>query len=280
VPTPREQLAANLKALRLRAGLTGEQLASRLRVSQPKISRIENGKSVPTLADIEAWVMATSAEAEEVNELAVLLDQIATEARSWRLVNRLGLAPRQHEIAELEQTAHTICVFQPVMVPGLLQIADYARRVMEMSYTAGPDIAAAVAVRMERQTILYDQGKRFEFVITEGALRWRPGPPDMMRAQLDRLLSVASLPNVTLHLVPLGETPIPLLHPFVIFELEGEALVTAETYSTELQLRDPSDIARYRQVLDQLRTVAVPDATVPLRALATSWQGQAPDHPR
>ena len=249
-------------------------------MSQPKVSRIENGKSVPTLADIKAWVRATNAKAEEVTELANLLDQIATEARSWRLVNRLGLAPRQHEIAELEQSAHTICVFQPVMVPGLLQIADYARRVMEMTYTAGPDISAALAVRMERQAILYDQRKRFEFIITEGALRWQPGPADMMGAQLDRLVSVASLPNVTLTLVPFGETPIPLLHPFVVFELEGEALVTAETYSTELQLHDPSDIARYRQVLGQLRTVAVPDATVPLRALATSWQGQAPDHPR
>jgi transcriptional regulator with XRE-family HTH domain len=280
VPTPREQLAANLKALRLRAGLTGEQLAGRLRVSQPKISRVETGKSVPTAADIEAWVRATNAKAEEIIELSNLLDQIATQARSWRLVNRLGLAPRQHEIAELEQSAHTICVFQPVMVPGLLQIADYARRVMEMTYTAGPDIAAALAVRMERQSILYDQDKRFEFVITEGALRWRPGPPDMMRAQLDRLISAASLPNVTLELVPQGETPIPLLHPFVIFDMEGESLVTAETYSTELQIRDPSDVARYREVVDRLRTAAVPDATGPLRALATSWQGPEPDHPR
>jgi transcriptional regulator with XRE-family HTH domain len=280
VPTPREQLAANLKALRLRAGLTGEQLAGRLRVSQPKISRVETGKSVPTAADIEAWVRATNADTEEVVELSKLLDQIATEARSWRLVNRLGLVPRQHEIADLEQSAHTICVFQPVMVPGLLQIADYARRVMEMTYTAGPDIAPAVAVRMERQTILYDQAKRFEFIITEGALRWRPGPPEMMRAQLDRLISVATLPNVTLELVPLGETPIPLLHPFVLFDMEGEALVTAETYSTELQIRDPSDVARYRQVLDRLRTAAVPDATGPLRTLATSWQGPELDHPR
>ena len=65
----------------------------------------------------------------------------------------------------------------------------------------------------------------------------------------------------------MGETPIPLLHPFVLFELEGEALVTAETYSTELQLHDPHDVARYRQVLDQLRGIVVPDATALLRAL-------------
>lgn len=270
MPTPREQIAANLKALRIRAGLTGEQLAGRLRVSQPKVSRIETGKSVPTLADIAEWTRATDATTEEVTELADLLDQIATEARSWRLVNRLGLAPRQREIAELEKAAHTICVFQPVMVPGLLQIADYARRVMEMTYMAGPDIPAAVAARMERQTILYEQSKEFEFIITEAALRWRPGPIEMMRAQLDRLLSVASLPNVTLALVPMGETLIPLLHPFVLFEMEDEALVTAETYSTELQLHDTRDIDRYRHVLDQLRRAATPDAPAMIRALSTN----------
>jgi transcriptional regulator with XRE-family HTH domain len=270
VPTPREQLVANLKDLRLKAGLTGEQLASRLRVSQPKISRIETGKSVPTLADIEAWTQATGATGEEVAELVDLLDQIATEARSWRVVNRMGLAPRQREIAELEQAAHTICVFQPVMVPGLLQVDEYARRVMEMSYMAGPDIPAAVTARIQRQSILYDEGKQFEFIITEGALRWRPGPMKMMRAQLDRLVSLDSLPNVALLLVPMGETPIPLLHPFELFELEGEALVTAETYSTELQLRDAQDIDRYRQVLDKLRSVASPDPFAMIRAIWAS----------
>lgn len=268
MPTPREQLATNLKALRQRAGLTGDQLASRLRVSQPKVSRIETGKSVPTLADIAAWTQATDATTEEVTELATLLDQIATEATSWRLVNRMGLAPRQREIAELERGSHTICVFQPVMVPGLLQIAEYARRVMEMAYVVGPDIEVAVAARMERQRILYDQSKRFEFIITEGALRWRPGPMEMMRAQFDRLMTIASLSNVSLALVPMGETPIPLLHPFTLFELDDEALVTAETYSTELQLHDARDIDRYRDVLDQLRGTAAPDASAMIRALS------------
>jgi transcriptional regulator with XRE-family HTH domain len=236
-------------------------------VSQPKVSRIENGKSTPTLAEIQAWARATDATAEEVAELAGILEQIATEARSWRLVNRLGLAPRQREIAELERTSHTIRTFQPTMVPGLLQVADYARRVMEMTYTAGPDIAQAVAVRMERQTILYDQSKRFEFVVTQGALRWRPEDFDM-RAQLDRMMSVASLPNVELLIVPTGAVSLPLLHPFVIFEMEDEALVTVETYSTELQLHDAQDVERYRQVLGQLRVAAAPDAAVVLR----EWQ--------
>jgi Domain of unknown function (DUF5753) len=235
-------------------------------VSQPKVSRIETGGSVPRLGDVQAWARATNAPAEDLAELEGLLAQIATEARSWRLVNRLGLAPRQREIAELERSAHAIRIFQPVMVPGLLQVADYARRVMAMTYTGGPDIEAALAVRMRRQDILFDQGKQFEFIITEGALRWRPGPADM-RHQLDRLLSIASLPNITLAVVPFGEGPMPFLHPFVVFELEDETLVTVETYSTELQLHDPQDIERYRTVLQHLRQAAAADAPALLRAI-------------
>jgi hypothetical protein len=129
------------------------------------------------------------------------------------------------------------------MVPGLLQVADYARRVMEQGNPSSQaDLAAAVSKRMERQTILYDQSKHFEFLITEGALRWRPGPPELMKAQLDRLVSMASLPNVELGVLSLDQEAVDAyLHPFVIFELNEETSVTVETYSTQLQVNEPQE---------------------------------------
>jgi len=255
VPTPREQLAANLKALRLRAGLTGEQLASQISLSQPKVSRIETGRSLPNLDEVRAWATATGASETELAELAGLVEQVATTATSWRILHRLGLAGKQQEIAELERQARRIQTFQPVMVPGLLQIADYARRIIEMAYQPG-DVARAVAARLDRQTILYDQTKRFDFLITEGALRWRPGPAEVMRAQLDRLISVASLPNITLSIVPMGESLVPFLHPFVVWELAAETLVTVETYTAELTIQEPQDVARYYEVLERLHPTA------------------------
>ena len=255
MPTPREQLAANLKALRLRAGLTGEQLASQTNLSQPKVSRIETGRSLPNLDEVMAWARATAASEPELGELAALVEQVATSAISWRILHRLGLAGKQQEIKQLERQARRITTFQPVMVPGLLQIAEYARRVIEMAYQPG-DIGRAVAGRLERQTVLYDQTKHFDFLITESALRWWPGPAELMRAQLDRLVSVASLPNVYLSIVPTGEAPIPFLHPFVVWELEGETLVTVETYSAELTIQESQDVARYHEVLDRLRLTA------------------------
>jgi hypothetical protein len=194
-----------------------------------------------------------------VQELASLVQQLATEATSWRILHRLGLTERQRQIGELEQEASAIRVFQPTMVPGLLQVADYARRVMEQGNPSSqPDLAAAVAKRTERQTILYDQSKSFEFLITEGALRWRPGPPELMRAQLDRLASMASLPNVELGVLSLDQEALDAyLHPFVVFELGDETLVTVETYSAELQVNEPQEVLVYQRTLERLRGAAL-----------------------
>jgi transcriptional regulator with XRE-family HTH domain len=244
VPTPREQLAASLRALRQRAGLTGEQLAGQTGLSQPKVSRIETGRSLPNLEEVRAWAQATGASEEELGELAALLEQLATSATSWRILHRLGLAGKQQEIQELEQQARRITTFQPVMVPGLLQTADYARRVIETAY----------------QAILYDQTKRFDFLITESALRWRPRGVEM-RPQLDRLISVASLPNVTLVVVPQGEALIPYLHPFVMWELEEGTIVSVETYSAELWVREAADVARYQEVWERVSASSVAGAS-------------------
>jgi Domain of unknown function (DUF5753) len=140
------------------------------------------------------------------------------------------------------------------MVPGLLQTADYARRLLETAYEPG-DVGRAVAARLERQSILYDQAKRFDFLITESALRWRPQGIDM-RPQVDRLISVASLPNVTLAVAPQGESPIPYLHPFVIWQLPEGTMVSVETYSAELWVHEAADVARYREVWERAAQAA------------------------
>jgi transcriptional regulator with XRE-family HTH domain len=246
--TPREQLGRKLRDLRRRAGLSGDALAARASLSQSKVSRVERGQSLPNLDEVRSWASATNATRAELSELAALLDQVATTATSWRILLQLGLAHKQVEIAELEQRTVRIQTFQPTMIPGLLQTADYARRVMEMAYEPG-DVARAVAVRLERQMVLYDRSKRFDFLLTDGALRW------VDQAQRDRLQSIATLPNVAIFVTT---APFPFLHPFVIWHLPDERLVTVETYSAELQVRDEADLARYQQVWQRLSQTARP----------------------
>jgi transcriptional regulator with XRE-family HTH domain len=258
--SPRKQLGHKLRLLRVRVGLTGDRMPG---FTQSKVSRLETGRTTPSLADIEAWARATNASREEVTELAGLVEQLAVATTSWRILHHLGRTQKQQDIAELERESRAIRIFQPVMVPGLLQIADYARRVISMSLAAPlTDVSHAVAARMERQAILYDSARQFEFLLTEPAVRWCPGPPEMMQAQLDRLTSVASLPNVKLGLIRLDAQPtVPFLHPFVIFEGE-QTVITVETFTAELSISDPADIATYQRYLDELRAMALWDTAV------------------
>jgi transcriptional regulator with XRE-family HTH domain len=248
LPTsPRESLGNKLRDLRLRAGLSGDALAAQTGLSQSKVSRIETGRGLPSLEEVQAWAAATNASADELRELAGLVEQVATSATSWRILHRLGLAAKQHEVEELEREAARIYTFQPSMIPGLLQVPEYARRLLATGFP-DQDHARAVAARMERQAILYETSKQFEFLLTEGAITW--GWDDLRAAQLDRLTSVASLPNVTVLVVAPSSTP--FLHPFVMWDLADETLVTVETYSAEMTVADTQDIQTYREVWQRL----------------------------
>jgi hypothetical protein len=216
---------------------------------------VERGLSLPSVEELRAWATATEASGNELRDLVGFVEQVATSATSWRVLHQLGLAEKQQEIAELEQQATLICTFQPSMIPGLLQTADYARRMLTEAFpgTTPQDIQA----RMERQAILYDESKRFDFVITEAALRWKPGDTDM-RPQLDRLSSMASLPSVTVSVLPIGAGSPPILHPFVIWHSEDEITVSVETYSAELWVTDRREVDRYREVWQRLSEIARP----------------------
>lgn len=254
----RRQLVAELKRLREARGLSGQRLGDQLGWSQSKVTKIENGRTRPSVADVEAWTAATGAPAATRAELVALAETTATETRAW--APRHGtLAARNLEIGQAEQETTHLQNFQPAVFPGLLQTADYARRVLALLDMSGErDLAAAVAVRMERQTVVYDQGKRFEFLLTEGALRWRPGPAGLMLAQLDRLLSVATLPNVTVGVLPHRQEQVALhTNGFTIFDVPDDPFVLVETLTQELYLREDRDLMTYRQAFSRMRDTAM-----------------------
>lgn len=261
VPEPRRRLGLALRGLRLDSGLTGQQLADRAGLSQSTVSRIELGQAMPSLADIEDWARVTGASPELFAELRALAEAAAVETISWSKATRRGLPALQQDVRDLESTSATILNFQPTIVPGLLQTADYARRLVASGYPGGrPDIAAAVTARLDRQSILYDDARRLEFVIAEAALRWRLGPPQVMAAQLDRIASVGTLPNVTVGIIPqAAEVAAWHIHGFAILDdrSDGSPIVRVETLTTGLSITDPEAVERYRQAFRHLRAAAV-----------------------
>jgi hypothetical protein len=229
--------------------------------SQSKVSRIELGTAIPSLPEVTAWASALGASTGVHDSLIALAEAAFTEAQSWRDASRRR-PHAQDEIRVLESRTRMLRTFQPSVVPGLLQTAEYARRVFSFfpATLAASDIPAAVAGRLNRQLALYETDRNFSFLITEAALRWRPGPPELMVAQLDRIASVSTLDNVSVGVIPLGAQAVTTLtHTFVIYEGrdEQDTLVEVDTIHAQLLVKRPGDVALYRQRWQRLTQMAL-----------------------
>jgi transcriptional regulator with XRE-family HTH domain len=269
----RRRLAVELRRLRDRAGLSGRQLAERIGVSQSKVSRIESGLTIPNGPEVAAWAAAVSASGTAAELLTMLSDAVYTEVHPWHaaLQEQVHL---QDEIQEIENRVGVELTYEPTVVPGLLQTAEYARRLFTMFEPAyAPiDIPAVVAGRLDRQAALFDPARRFSFLVTEAALRWRVGPTHVLFSQLDRIASLSTLDNVSIGLIPHSapaRTHSP--HGFVIFEPidhDGDALVMVETVHANVTVNDPLHIALYRRQWSLLgETAAFGDAARELLAV-------------
>jgi transcriptional regulator with XRE-family HTH domain len=259
-PSPARQRLINLlRGLRTSARLTTYQLAEALDWSQSKVTRIENGHAQPTEAEVDAWGAATGAGTAAREELASLARSAGMEVRSWRAAHRGGLAARQREMGSMEREASEILHFQPSVIPGLWQTERYARRVLELAdVTSHGDIDAAVRARMIRQEILRDPGRRWDCVLTEGALRWRPAIPGLMEEQLGRLLTIAALPNVSLSIIPFDREPQAFyLHAFALYHVPGAPVVLVENYTAEIFITDRRDVDAYERIFAALRDSAL-----------------------
>ena len=232
-------LAERLLGLRKAAGLTGDDLAAQLSWPRSKVSKIENGRQVPSPDDIRAWA-GVCHQPEVAADLLELLADVQSVHTRWR--NRLrkgGQASVQADLDRMTQTATRIRNAEVAIVPGLLQTAGYVRAIAAQSALihGNTDVDAAVAARMRRQEILYDSAKRFEFVMTEAALRMLSCPRNVMLGQLDRLLSM-DLENVTLGIIPMGrELQMTLYNGFLMLD---DVLVT-ESYGYEDQGTDQAE---------------------------------------
>lgn len=249
-----ETLGAALRALRETAGLTGTEAAQRARLSQPKISKIETAVLLPSVDDVETLLTLYHAEPARREELLELASALHATYESARTIVRRGAARKQRQIAEIEaQTAH-VRTFQLALIPGLLQTAEYMRRVFGTDMDPA-EIARMVAARQERQRGLYDESKQFTFVLTEGALRIRPGPHEVVRAQLHHVVSLSTLATVELGVIPwtaeIRDVP---LHGFHVYD-SRLAVVGLETSTATFT--DPRDIARYLELFESLQRTAV-----------------------
>lgn len=252
----RRALGKRLRELRQAAGFNGRKLAESLSWPPSKVSKLETGQQTPSEDDIYKWTRATNGEAE-TDALLASLRTLEVQHAEWQRILRAGLKPHQRELIEWDHKTRLFRAFEATVIPGLLQTAEYARaRFAEgiRRLNLPNDINDAVAARIKRQDILYRPDKRFHFVLTEAALRFRLCSPEVMLGQLDRLLSFSQLPNVRLGIIGF-ETQYATSpwHGFWIYDNER---VLVETFSASLDLQQPQEIDVYDSAFEQLAAVA------------------------
>lgn len=251
-------LAEQLYRMRKAAGLTGDQLAGALgwgeKTGRTKVSKIENGKQVPSREEVRAWATAAG-HAEAADDLLDMLADVQAVHRNWRGQLRRGHAAIQDDYDRRTREARRFRNAETSVIPGLLQTPGYARAMAAQTAKVWgtSDVAAAVEARLRRQEVLWDTSRTFEFAIAEPALRLLPCPPQVMLGQMDRLLLALDLEHVTIGIVPMGvQLDITPLDGFLLLDdtLISEAL-GGDNYPGE------EEAAAYARVFDLLMAEAL-----------------------
>jgi transcriptional regulator with XRE-family HTH domain len=244
-------IVERLVALRTNAGLRAKDLAERLSWQPSKVSKLENGKQLPSADDLRQWAEACGAP-DKADDLVDLLSEIQSVTLSWkRRVARGDTAVQATHLSLVDQS-EVVRSFETVFVPGLLQVPDYARALLVAAYDLhsieAQDIDEAVALRLKSQQALYQPEKRFQFLIAETVLRWLIVPADVMRTQLDRLLMAVGMPHVELRILQMGQ----LLHTapqhgFILYD----DVAVVETFAGETTHGEEESVL-YTRVMDRL----------------------------
>jgi transcriptional regulator with XRE-family HTH domain len=253
-------LGTRLRAMRAQAGLSGKGMADALGWAQSKVSRIESGKQMPSVEDIEAWVNVTSANVDSVPDLLARREEAQVLHATFKGRMKQGQEVVQRSYTDLVERSSLIRHYENVFVPGPLQVPGYARRILDemipLHNLEIDDVDAAVAERMRRQQFLYDPAKRWEFLVAEPVLRWLLPSPAVMRAQLDRLQTVIGVDHIRFGIIPMGVRLASTPQDSVEIYAGDETLAVAETFIGETWHRD-EEAEAYGRAIDRLWKDAV-----------------------
>jgi len=253
----RADLGIRLKELRTEAGLTGKELAVKLGWQQSKVSKLETGRQTATINDLKAWARATG-QPDAIPELKGRLHSLESTYRPWCRQLAAGHRAAQDTHGTQHAYARTIHAFSTSVIPGILQTPDYAHSILSRHaelHGATRDLDAGVDARMRWQDNLYTGRTQYHVLMWEAALHVRICSPEVLVAQLDRLISAQGLRAVQLGIIPLAaEVHLPPSHDFYIFD---EQRVIADAWHTEMWLNTAEEARLYRRIWDRLNKAAV-----------------------
>ena len=261
----RRQLGMELRKYREAAGYRNEQVAERFEWSGTKLSRMETGQVKVHHGDVRDLLEYYGVTDQEVWERLIALAR-ATGRKNWWHTYDDVLRPWHEGYIGLEDAATSIISYKGQLIHGLLQTADYARAITRSLRMHAPEaeIERLVEVRIGRQSLLTRENPpTFWCVLSEEALRRPVGGSEAMRRQLEHLLEVERLPNVTLQVIQIADGAHPAMdNPFTLLKFPDGAtdLAYIETITQSWYLDRPQDVERYTLLMEQLRAQALSPA--------------------
>lgn len=270
----RRRLRTELRQRREAAGLTQDQVASKMDWSVSKLVRIEAGAVGISTNDLRALLdlygVRDRAEVDDLLDLARRSRQ-----RAWWAGYKGILSPSYLEFIGLEADASTIRYFHPTIVPALLQTEAYARAIISGGGTRilePAEVDTYVEIRMTRIREALDRPAPPELVVVldEAAIRRHVGGKGVMRQQLQHLIALAARPNVRLGVLPFAAGVHPGLYgSFALFgftEPDADVVLYLEHAPGAMILRDrPGEVAEYESAFERILNSSLgPEQTVAL----------------
>lgn len=269
---PRRELGRRLRRLREEAGVTIAMASKHLEWSTPKIWRIEKGEVGMRSLDVRQMCELYGADAETTVGLEALAKQ--TRVKDWWRAYGDAIPHWLNLFFGLEQAADTFRWYESHLVPGIVQTERYTREVLNADRTLEPDeIENRIRARLDRQALITRRldPPQYEFLLDEDFLHRPVVSPEVMVEQLDHLVALTELPNVTLRVVPYaaGLHPGVASGPFVILGFpkttrqgfsEPET-VYVEDFTGALYLDKASDVDRYAAAFEDLKERSLDEKT-------------------
>ena len=261
----RRRLRAELRRTRGEARFTQKEVADAMEWSLSKVIRIESGLVSVSTSDLKVllqhYAVTDPAEVNRILDMA----RASREQRAWWTPYKEATSSQYLNFVAYENSASVIQVFEPLLIPGLLQDEEYARAVCRAYGGSATDerVEEWVELRMRRQEEVLERAEPPElvFVLDEAALHRWVGGRDVMRLQLRRLKAEAMRDNVTIEVIPFkAGAHGGMKGPFTIMELseaQDEDVLYLENARGDMISRDEQDeIISYRKSLVELRELA------------------------
>lgn len=258
VQAARQALADRLREIRENSGHSAKSLAKAADWHPTKISKLEHIVTSPSPDDIRTWCEICDA-TDQVDDLIASVRSVESAYVEWRRAESTGMRRVQEAAVPLYERTKVFRIYEPALVPGLFQTSAYARALMNiiMTFSRIPnDVDEAVQARMGRQRVVREGEHQFAVVLEEQALRTAFGDSEVMTGQLGHLLSIMSMPNVSLGIIPSAALR-QRIWPVNGFWMFDSDMVTTEIPSAQVTVTQPTELKVYARTFEQLRQVAV-----------------------